>query len=47
MNIKRALLCFILAAVPGLACSQDARPILVRSQNSVMLSGSWSFMGLT
>ena len=29
MNIKRSLLCFILAAVPGLALSQDARPIRV------------------
>ena len=29
MNIKRALLCFILAAAPGLALSQDARPIRV------------------
>ena len=29
MNTKRALLCFILAAVPGLALSQDARPIRV------------------
>jgi len=29
MNIKRSLLCFILAAVPGLGFSQDARPIRV------------------
>jgi len=29
MNIKRVLLCFILAAIPGLALSQDARPIRV------------------
>ena len=29
MNIKRAVLCFILAAAPGLAFSQDARPIRV------------------
>jgi len=29
MNIKRALLCFILAAVAGVAWAQDARPIRV------------------
>ena len=29
MNVKRVLLCFVLATVPGLAFSQDARPIRV------------------